>query len=728
MRAIRFAAVIASLLATVSCFCQGLPKRDISIERLYEYPLVQGRSPSQPAMSPDGKYIAFGWNRLGDRRLDLYVMSFPHGDPNKIVEALKITDLPRQDDTRTDAEKAEAKMLDGGISGAQWSPDSKQLMFSYKGRIWMVNHDGSGLEAVVDAEQGMSNAKFSPDGRFISYQMGANLFRLDRLTAKVKQLTFLSKSQTHIDDYTWSPDGKRIAVSWSDESKLGTYQMMDFSKERASTVAIRRMWNGELSNDVQVGLIPAEGGIIKWVEGLPRYSWIKAIEWAPNSNSLAIGWIKDDFKAFTITTVNAADLTKREVYTEKAPKNYIPDWRPVAWTQDSSGIYLGTDILDGKFAFRSIVKMDADGKNLVKVYAESHDVASMSRPKDSDDLVLVTLGKSPLKSEITVLDVKGGKRIYTVMQNGMSAPQAFDESGAPLFSDDGSKIATMASDRTLNPELYAVAPISRRLTKSQTALFAKLDMADVSEVSFKAPDGATIHGLLFTGKNLDKTKPHPAFISNIYANSGKAGWGGWVEQYAASQLDMVVLAVDFRASWGYGGEFNSGYYRKMGLIDADEAVAAKNFLSSLPYVRPDRVGIWGWSYGGYLTCMTLLTKPGVFHTGVAVASVTDWKSYNEWYTRRRLGLVKDDPKIFEETSPISYPTKLQDNLLLVHGIVDDNVLFQDTARLMQKLIDNGKHFDLMAYPKDDHSIGRPTSRPHVFATILGYLFTKLSMP
>jgi dipeptidyl-peptidase-4 len=154
-------------------------------------------------------------------------------------------------------------------------------------------------------------------------------------------------------------------------------------------------------------------------------------------------------------------------------------------------------------------------------------------------------------------------------------------------------------------------------------------------------------------------------------------------------------------------------------------VAAKNYLASLPYVNGDKVGLWGWSYGGYLTAMTLLTKPDVFAAGVAVAPVTDWTSYNEWYTRRRLGLAKDDKEIFEKTSPITYASGLNDELLLVHGMMDDNVLFQDTARLIQRLIDAGKPFDELAYPRDDHSIGRDTSRPHVFGSIMRYLYNKL---
>jgi dipeptidyl-peptidase 4 len=271
-----------------------------------------------------------------------------------------------------------------------------------------------------------------------------------------------------------------------------------------------------------------------------------------------------------------------------------------------------------------------------------------------------------------------------------------------------------------------VEPKMARLTRSQSPDFVKVQWADYREVTFKAPDGKDIHALMITRPGLDLTKKHPAFLSNMYANSAKMAWGGFFENYAAMELDMVVLCVDFRASWGYGGEFNSGYYRSMGLIDVDEAVAAKNYLASLPYVNGDKVGLWGWSYGGYLTAQTLLTKPDVFAAGVAVAPVTDWKSYNEWYTRRRLGLVKDDKEIFEKTSPITYAQGLNDDLLLVHGMMDDNVLFQDTARLIQRLIDNGKYFEELSYPRDDHSIGRDTSRPHVFASIMRYLYNRLA--
>jgi dipeptidyl-peptidase-4 len=722
------------LLLSVACFgfsqknYQQLPSQPFPIERYFQYPLINGRSPSGATMSPDGSKIAFGWNQTGERKLDLWVMDFPGGKRKRIVEAKSIEDLPRQDDARTDLEKKEALLYDGGIGGARWSPDSKELLFAYKGRTWLCGPNGENLHAIVDGNGGQRDFQYSPDGRFLAYLSGQNLYRLDRRSLQVKQLTFLSKPNTSLDGFSWSPDSKNLILNWSDSSKIGHGVMLDFSKDRGEVVNIQREWNGDLSNNLQVGVVGADGGLIKFVDGLPRNCWIKSLEWSPESNRFSLGYISDDFMTYTLSVVPLSTLKKADIYTEKTPINYINDWRPQVWSRDGKRLILGTDILDKKLTFRSVVSMDADGKNIVKLYAEPHDVGSLMRPKDSDRLILATAGKGPLSAEITILEPNGKRTVHEVVPGGYSMPKNFDDAGDPLVSDDGKSIATLASGRTQPTELFAVEPRLQKLTESQLPEYAKIAWADFQEVSFPGPGGVTLHGLLITKKGLDQTKPHPAVISNIYADSAKGSWGGFVENYLANALDYAVLCVDFRASWGYGGEFDSGYYKKMGLIDADEAVAAKNYLASLPFVRGDRVGIWGWSYGGFLTCMTLLTKPGVFDTGVAVASVTDWTTYNEWYTRRRLGLVKDDKEAFAKTSPITYAAGLDDHLLLIHGILDDNVLFQNTALLAEKLIEAGKYFDLFAFPRDDHSISKEKSRPEVFGKIIRYLYEKLSRP
>lgn len=724
-RALYLAAVSALSIAGVQA--QSLPKMggEIPFERFYQYPLLNGRSPAAPAMSPDGKHIVFGWNQTGERKLDAWIMSYPSGQKRKLIEADKIEELPRQDDTRTDLMKTESKLYDGGIAGFTWSPDSSEFLFSYKGRTWRSNLNGD-VEPLVDANEGMYRFSYSPDGKYIGYLKGGNVFRMDRRSRLVKQLTFISKPGSTIDAFDWSPSGKHIALTWSDSSRLGRHVMMDFSKERAEVVNIQRMWHGERSWDNQYGVVSADGGLITFVGGIPRYNWGMGLEWSPDGSRLAIGWMSEDFMKFNITVVIAGSGQGYTTYEESAPKHYLPNWRPMAWTRDGQRILLGTDVIDGKFGYRSVLSIAPNGRDIQKVYAENHDVVAMGRPKHSDRLVLVTMARSPLTTEITIQEPDGKRTVHNPMPEGFATPSQFEEASLPLFSDDGRSIASLANSRTINSELYSIEPSIKRLTESQLPDFKKIKWANFERVSFPMKNGEMINAVLISKPGLDKSKKHPAFLSNMYANSGKMSWNGYLENYAAMELDMVVMMVDFRASWGRGGEFNSGYWKGMGIIDSDEAVAAKDYLVSLGYVNPNRCGVWGWSYGGYLTCMIQLTRPGVFDTGVAVASVTDWKTYNEWYTRRRLGMEKDDPEIYKKTSPVHHAAGLQDNLFLIHGMLDDNVLYQDTARLIQGLVDNGKQFDMLAYPRDDHGIGKDTSRPHVFSTIMKYLWQKLS--
>lgn len=716
------------LAAAAGAGAQALPapSNGLTIERLMSYPIINGRSPSGATMSPDGSKIAFGWNQTGARMLDLWVMDYPSGNKRRILASDAIARLPRQDDDRTDLQKKEETEYDGGIGGLQWAPDGEEIMAGpYRGRVWLMKPDGSNLRAMFDSSESVGGPQYSPDGKWIAFMRGANLFRYDRKTGAIKQLTYLSRGGQQIDGFMWSPDSGCLAVSWSDVNSMGSHYMMDFTKDRAEVVPISRMWNGEMSQNMQVGWVPVEGGKVSFIEGLPRYMWMTGWDWSPDSRRIAIAWISDDFQKFTVTLGRRDYTTRYNVYEEKAPSNYIPDFRTVFFTRDGR-VNFTTDIIDGKWANRSLMSVDQNGQDLKPVFAKDYDIAAAARPKNSDRIVLVTQKHSQLRSEITILEPNGKLTEHVVLPEGASAPVDFDASGLPLFSEDGTKIATVASERTLNSELYAVEPSMKRLTESQLPEFKKVEWADYQEVEFKAADGKMVKGLLITKKGLDKSKKHPAFISNMYANSAKRSWAGYFENYAAVELGFVVLQVDFRASWGQGGEYNSGYYKKMGIVDADEAVKAKEYLAGLGYVNPDRVGVWGWSYGGYLTCMIMLTKPGVFDTGVAVASVTDWASYNEWYTRRRLGLPSEDPDIYKATSPVYHAKGLDGNLLMIHGMLDDNVLFQDTVRLQENLIREGKYFDEFDYPRGDHGMWRTYERPHIFATIMRYLYGKLS--
>ena len=339
-----------------------------------------------------------------------------------------------------------------------------------------------------------------------------------------------------------------------------------------------------------------------------------------------------------------------------------------------------------------------------------------------------TAEKSPLELRVYRISLDGKKQELTGSLPVSSPIFATDEAlNGSFVSEDGKHVILNAQDRTHPPDIYYAdaqknseqEPI--RLTTSPHKDFEKVKLVKPQKVTFTSVDGKTIHGLLWVPNDISSGRKYGAFLHNMYADSAKNRWDGSLISYAVNELNLVVMQVDFRSSWGYGTEFNVGYYRSMGQVDADEAVSAGNFLKALSYVDKERVGLWGWSYGGFLTEMVMCTRPGVFAAGVAVAPVTDWKRYNEWYTRHRLNLPKDDEESYKKSSPVNFASGLQGHLLMIHGMQDDNVLFQDTVQMVQKLISAGKDFDVMFYPKDDHGIGRDDSRAHVQRKIFKYL-------
>lgn len=717
------------LVSTNAAFSFDLPDQNgIAFDRFFQFPQIGGRSPGSPAISPNGKTVVFTWNKTGARKRDLWLMDYATGEKKQIAGADDVPRFLNQDDARTEIQKKEQEQYDGGWGGsALWAPDSSEFILNYRGRTLVFSADGSSRKPLVDGQMGISGLEYSRDGKFLYFLDGPNIWRMDRKSNTLKQITYVSKGGTSVSEFEVSPDGKTIAIVWADFTKYQSHIMMDFTKDRSQIQNIQRMWNGnDEALDIQYGLVDSEGGLIKYVDNIPRSHWGADIKWAPDSSAVLISYKSEDHKEFKMVLVDRKTGKDFAIYSEKAPKNYINNWRPFEWTLDSKSILLGTDVYEGKFTRRGIYKMDKNGRGLTPYFVRDYDVAQMQKGSKTDDLFLVTQGRNPLFSEYQIVSPSGQSRTMIVDEKAFNGVADFEAAGNVTMSDSGREIVTVSGTPTSPPEMYKLGDKVEKVTESPLADFKKIEWAKWDTFQFKAADGAMISGTIIYPKNYDPNKRYPTYISNMYANSAKAEWAGYTDNYAAMVLGMVVVKLDFRSSWGYGGEFNSGYYQKMGLIDSEEAVACKNYLVEKGISEKDRMGVWGWSYGGFLACMIQMTQPGQFKTGVAVASVTDWKSYNHWYTRQRLGLVSKDKEVFEKTSPITYADKLQGDLLLVHGMLDDNVLFQDSARLSMKLIDAGKSFSQFYYPRDDHSIGKDETRLHVQKLIMSHLRDQLT--
>ena len=264
----------------------------------------------------------------------------------------------------------------------------------------------------------------------------------------------------------------------------------------------------------------------------------------------------------------------------------------------------------------------------------------------------------------------------------------------------------------------------QQITFSTTKEFQQYQWQAPEVVTFTAQDGKTVYARLYEPKNENKNKAAVIFVHGAgYLQNAHNYWSTYHREFMfhhlLTDLGFTVLDIDYRASDGYGRDFRTGIYRHMGGLDLQDHLDGKKYLVENLGIDTNRVGIYGGSYGGFITLMALLTKPGEFKSGASLRAVTDWAHYNQGYTSNILNFPETDPLAYQKSSPIYFANNLQDRLLLLHGMVDDNVQFQDIVRLSQRFIELGKkNWDLAVYPVEAHGFQKTYSWVDEYQRIL----------
>jgi dipeptidyl aminopeptidase/acylaminoacyl peptidase len=296
-----------------------------------------------------------------------------------------------------------------------------------------------------------------------------------------------------------------------------------------------------------------------------------------------------------------------------------------------------------------------------------------------------------------------------------------------VASPDGTLFADLYSYTNKPTELYINAS---RVTTSPAPEFATYPWLDVPIVHFKARDGASVPAHLYKPDGW-KGGPAVIFVHGAgYLQNIHRGWSNYFREYMFHHLLMergfLVIDIDYRASSGYGRDWRTAIYRHMGGVDLDDHVDAARWLVAEHGVDPKRIGIYGGSYGGFITLMALFTTPDVFAAGAALRPVTDWAHYNHGYTANILNTPQKDPEAYRQSSPIYFAEGLKGALLICHGVIDTNVNFQDTVRLAQRLIELRKeNWEVAMFPLEDHTFVEPTSWADEYTRILRLFETKL---
>lgn len=382
--------------------------------------------------------------------------------------------------------------------------------------------------------------------------------------------------------------------------------------------------------------------------------------------------------------------------------------------------------LSERDGYSHLYDVDATGAGAVPPQARQRtkgawEVAAVAVAPTEDRFILHTSEASPFEQHVYELPLAGGAPVRLTSGDGWE-----DAVGSP----DAKRLAIVHSESNAPPELYVAdartaAPM-RRVTTSPTPEWSAARWLKPEIVRFPASDGVQVPARIFRPADVG-AKPNGAAVVFVhgagYLHEVTRGWSTYYREYMFHHLlasrGYTVLDADYRGSAGYGRDWRTAIYRHMGGRDLDDQVDAAAFLVKNEHADPARIGIYGGSYGGFITLMALFTRPTTFGAGAALRSVTDWAHYNHWYTARILNLPQEDTLAYRKSSPIFYAEGLQRPLLMAHGMVDTNVHFQDIVRLTQRLIELHKTgWDLAVYPVESHSFVEPASWTDEYRRIL----------
>ena len=593
----------------------------------------------------------------------------------------------------------------------QWSDSGKELLLSVRGDLFLFTLDSGKWDQLTATAEPEHDPKLSPDGARVAFRRGHDLYNMDLASRQVTRLTedgnptllngeldWVYPEELDLGTaYWWSPDSKHIAYLQLDTAREMIYPQVALTGVRAIAEPERYPQAGTANADVHIGIISAGGGNTRWMDlGDTRGYLIARVYWTPDSSKLAI-------ERFT-RVQNELDLTLADASTGAA-KSILHESDPY-WINHNDLFHF---LNDGRFiwgserdGFQHLYLYGLDGKQHKRITEGNWEVTNLAGVDEARQMLyFVSSEASPLERQLYSIKLNGKDRKR--ISQGAGTHGISMSPSTEYYLDTFSNI-TQPSRRTVNTkdgaEWSVYREMDRRLTDEYEVLPTEI-------VTFKGSQGTLFYARLIKPANFRSGEKYPAIVM-VYGGPGaqsvRNSWSGATWDQALAQRGFVIWQMDNRGSTGRGHAFESPIYHRMGKTELADQLEGIRYLVGQGFVDPARIGIYGWSYGGYMTLYSLLNAPDVFRAGIAGAPVTNWRNYDTIYTERYLGLPSEDAEGYRASSAVEYADKLKAKLLMVHNIEDDNVLFQNSMQMADAFERSGKLFDMVVYPQKTHGV------------------------
>ena len=688
-----------------------------TLEKLYALPRIIGTAPKDPAWSPDGRRVVFLWNEEGTNFYDAYMTTIEDLKPVRLTTMPRRTPSGNPEDSPDAIAEAEAIENDPGVTLVKWHPDGRRLIISFRRDLYLLT-PGREPEKSTDASGPAPGAFFSPDGRSQAYVREGALWVGPLGDPAIPPLQIMKPESPEIRLRVngWSPDGRMISVTETDARRMPRRRIPDYLLPETDAPEIPRAFPGEETYSQRIGIVDPAGPAVRWLALEPyRFDMVTSLVWSPDGRSLLLDACDKYAKDRFVLVADAATGAVREWVRERNPDNVTVDWT-ARWAPDGRGIYFTSDRAEDYH----IYLVTSPGTEPKRITRGAWAVGAFEVSPAAGAIFFVGNEGRPEERHFFRVGLNGGPPVRVSRRPGTHDP---------VISPDGTFAADLFSSDDTPFDLYltrieaAAGTIDdeRQVTRSPRPEFGQYAWAKPRYVTFPSRvDGTILYGRLTLPPGLDKSKKHPAILGSVYSDTVRNQWGGrtahptWgLDQYLV-QGGYVLLNVDIRGSSGHGTKYHQGILQGYGVVDIEDLHSGVEYLKTLGFVDPDRVGIWGSSYGGLMTTMSLFKKPGVYKAGVAGAPAT-----NVFHAFPSQMWVMMDPGNnrgkYEDSSPYYHAAGLEDHLLIIHGLRDTVVLYKDTIALVQRLISLGKDVDLVTLPDSAHSWDTQTSRQTIFS-------------
>ncbi len=703
------------LVLTLCAVAAGLgQKKPVTIEALAA---VRPAMPVSPVWAPEGRRFVY----MEEGKLWLY--DIPANSRRELIslQVLSARAVPTRPPETYPWENRRVR-----DQTVQWFPSGQELLVQAGGDLFLFRPAAGGWVQWTATAESERDPKLSPDGRRVSFRRGHDLWVLEIASGKTARLTHDGSATLRNAEldwvypeeldlgtaHWWSPDSTRIAYLQFDVSRQPVYPQVDLLPLPPRFEPQRYPKAGEPNADVRLGVVAADGrSPTRWMDlGQTRDMLFARFHWLPDSSGVAVQRLNRLQNQQDLLVADAKTGASRLILRETDPYwinvgdhfRWLKGGREFLWWSERDG-------------FGHLYRYSADGQLLAQITRGEWEVTQVVGVDENAGMVyFVSTQASPLERHLYRSSLEGGQPHRITSQPGTHTVSMSPT--AEYYLDTHSSLTSPPTTSIHSADGAQIAV----LRPPDLKLPAEYEILPTEIIQVQAADGALLYARLIKPAGFQEGRKYPAVVA-VYGGPGaqavRNAWPGLSLDQVLAHRGFVIWQLDNRGSAGRGHRWEAAIHRNLGAKELEDQKEGIRHLISLGFVDPARIGIQGWSYGGYMTLYCLLNAPELFRAGVAGAPVTDWRNYDTIYTERYMGLPWENEEGYQRSSPVHRAQALKGDLLLVHNFEDDNVLLQNTIQMAAALQRAGKHFSMMLYPAKGHGA---QNRRHLNEMILAF--------